>query len=228
MIYYCVKLVFQIIKVNLKRNIYQVLVVAFLTRKENKISNKLQKDIIKIDGKTIFINPFLYWRRIDQNTNRWLREPGQKSDLEIKPNRNRFYPEVDWDSLSVEQQILKDATVEMFLKTLELISTFHSDLNSDQLLEVEKKMSITKKYSFEKWVQQAFAKKANAEIREKRKFQRLKFISKWKEWLSLEETHKALLPVIIMVFFSSFIGWSAGVSQNSCNPYFENSLESKI
>ena len=44
----------------------------------------------------------------------------------------------------------------------------------------------------------------------------------------LEETHKALLPVIIMIFVSSFIGWSAGISQNSCNPYFEDSLKSKI
>ena len=204
------------------------MIVAFLPTKENNLSNKLQKDIIKIAGKTIFINPFLYWRKIDESTNRWLREPGQISDAQIKSNRNRFYPEVDWDSLNEDQEALKDGTIEMLLKTLELISTFHPDLNPIQLLEVERKMSITKKYSFEKWVQQAFAKKANAEIREKRKFQRLKFISKWKEWLSLEETHKALLPVIIMVFFSSFIGWSAGISQNSCNPYFENSLESKI
>jgi len=204
------------------------MVVAFLQTKENKLSNKLQKDIIKIGGKTIFLNPFLYWRRIDHNTNRWLREPGQISELQIKTNRNRFYPEADWESLNDDQKDLKDGTIEMFLKTLELISTFHPDLSSGQLLEVERKMIISKKSSFEKWVQQSFAKRAYAQLREKRKFERIKFISKWKEWLSLEETHKALLPVIIMIFVSSFIGWSAGISKNSCNPYFEDSLKSKI
>ena len=202
--------------------------MSFLSKQENKLSSKLQKDIIKIGGKKIFINPFLYCRRIDENTNRWLREPGQMSEKQIKPNRNRFYPELDWNSLSEDQKVLKDATIEMFLKTLELISSFHPDLNSGQLLEVERKMSITKTYSFEKWVHQFFAKKARKQLKEKRKFERIKFVRTWKEWLSLEETHKALLPVIILVFLSSFIGWSAGISQNSCNPYFESSMEGKI
>ena len=40
----------------------------------------------------------------------------------------------------------------MFLKTLELISTFHPYLSSGQLLEIERKMAIIKKISFEKWV----------------------------------------------------------------------------
>ena len=204
------------------------MVVAFLQTKENKLSNKLQKDIIKIGGKTIFLNPFLYWRRIDENTNRWLRDPGQIPLEQIKTNRNRFYPEVDWNSLNDDQKAFKDGTIEMFLKTLELISTFHPDLNSGQLLEVERKMTISKKYSFEKWVQRSFAKKAKAQLREKRKFERIKFISRWKEWLSLEETHKALLPFIMLIFLSSLIGWSAGISRNSCNPYFEDSLKSKI
>ena len=66
----------------------------------NKISNHLQQDVVKIAGKTIFINPFLYWRRFDENTNRWLREPGQMSEEQIQPNRNRFYPEIDWADLS--------------------------------------------------------------------------------------------------------------------------------
>ncbi len=200
----------------------------FLSKKANKFSSKLQKDIVKIGGKTIFINPFLYWRRIDEKTNIWLREPGQISGVEIKPNRIRFYPEVDWEYLSEDQKALKDGTIEMFLKTLELISTFHPDLNSGQLLEVERKLLMIKKYSFEKWVQQSFVKKTNAQLREKRKFERLNFISRWKEWLSLEETHKALRPVIILIFLSSFVGWSAGISQNSCNPYFEDSIKSKI
>ena len=42
-----------------------------------QLSRRLQKDSITISGKVIFINPFLYWRRFDKNTDRWLREPGQ-------------------------------------------------------------------------------------------------------------------------------------------------------
>ncbi len=197
-------------------------------RPENKLSSHLQQDVVKIAGKTIFINPFLYWRRFDENTNRWLREPGQMSEEQIQLNRNRFYPEIDWSDLSQEQKLIKDASVEMFLKTLELISTFHPQLNSGQLLEVERKMAITKKLPFEKWVQKSFAQKARAREREKRKFLRDRFISNWKEWLILENTQQALLPIIVVIFISAFVGWSAGVSKNSCNPYFEQNIEQSI
>tara|TARA_Y100001968_G_C19142296_1_gene612024 strand:- start:66 stop:674 length:609 start_codon:yes stop_codon:yes gene_type:complete len=197
-------------------------------RPENKISSHLQQDVVKIAGKTIFINPFLYWRRFDENTNRWLREPGQISEEQIQLNRNRFYPEIDWSDLSQEQKLIKDASVEMFLKTLELISTFHPQLNSGQLLEVERKMAITKKLPFEKWVQKSFDQKARAREREKRKFLRDRFISNWKEWLILENTQQALLPIIVVIFISAFVGWYAGVSKNSCNPYFEQNIEQSI
>ena len=191
----------------------------------NKIQNHLQQDALKIAGKTIFINPFLYWRRFDENTNRWLREPGQMSEEQIQPNRKRFYPEIDWPDLSDEEKLLKDATVEMFLKTLELISTFHPNLNAGQLLEVERKMAITKKLSFEKWVSKSFAKKARLLENEKRKFQRERFFTSWREWLSLENTQQAILPLIVAIFISSFIGWTLGISKNSCNPYFEQKFE---
>ena len=101
---------------------------------ERNITNHLQQDVVKVSGKTIFINPFLYWRRFDENTNRWLREPGQMSEDQIEPNRNRFYPEIEWSDLSHEEKLIKDATVEMFLKTLELISKFHPNLSSGKLL----------------------------------------------------------------------------------------------
>ena len=94
------------------------------------IYNLIFINFFDISGKTIFINPFLYWRRFDENTNRWLREPGQMSEEQIKLNRNRFYPEIEWAALSNEQKIIKDGTVEMFLKTLELISTFHPYLSA--------------------------------------------------------------------------------------------------
>ena len=192
---------------------------------ERKITNHLQQDVIKISGKTIFINPFLYWRRFDENTNRWLREPGQMSDDQIHLNRNRFYPEVEWSDLSDEQKRIKDGTVEMFLKTLELISTSHPSLSSGQLLEVERKMAIIKKIPFEKWVTKSFAKKARLLENEKRKFERESFFRSWSEWFRLENTQKAILPLIDMIFIASFIGWSLGISKNSCNPYFEQNLD---
>ena len=195
---------------------------------DNKVRNHLQKDVLKIGGKIIFINPFLYWRRFDENTNRWLREPGQMSEEQIAPNRNRFYPEIEWSDLSQDQRLIKDAAVEMFLKTLELVSTFHPQLSSGQLLEVERKMAITKKLSFEKWVKKSYDKKARAQENEKRKFQRDRFLSSWKEWLSLENTHQALFPLILVVFISALIGWSLGISKNSCNPYFEQNLDQSI
>ena len=192
---------------------------------ERNITNHLQQDIVKLSGKTIFINPFLYWRRFDENTNRWLRELGQMSEDQIQPNRNRFYPEIDWSDLSQEKKHIKDATVEMFLKTLELISTFHPDLNSGQLLEVERKMVIIKKIPFEKWVKKSLAKKSRLLENEKRKFQRERFFSSWRDWLSIENTQQAILPLIVVIFISTFIGWSLGISKNSCNPYFEQNLD---
>ena len=197
-------------------------------KSEKKITNHLQQDVVKVSGKKIFINPFLYWRRFDENTNRWLREPGQMSEDQINPNRNRFYPEIDWADLSQEQKLIKDATIEMFLKTLELISTFHPYLTSGQLLEVERKMAIIKKIPFEKWVTKSFAKKVRAELEEKRKFQREKFFRSWREWFSLENTHQAILPMIVVIFIASFVGWSFGISKNSCNPFFESGFDQEI
>ena len=192
---------------------------------EKKVTNHLQQDVVKVSGKTIFINPFLYWRRFDENTNRWLRELGQMSENQILANRNRFYPEIEWDDLSHEEKLIKEATIEMFLKTLELISTFHPYLSSGQLLEVERKMAIIKKIPFEKWVIKSFAKKARSLENEKRKFQRERFFSSWREWLSLENTRQAILPLIVTMFISLFVGWSLGISKNSCNPYFEQNLD---
>tara|TARA_Y100000589_G_C27110369_1_gene611944 strand:- start:493 stop:1101 length:609 start_codon:yes stop_codon:yes gene_type:complete len=196
--------------------------------KENSISNKLQQDILKIEGKTIFINPFLYWRKFDESTNRWLREIGQIPQGQIELNRNRFYPELDWSLLSEDEKLIKDGSVEMFLKTLDLVITFHPTLNSSQMLQVEMKMTRAKKNSFEKWVKNSFAKKAKITLREKRKFQRDMFIRNWHEWFSLDTTHTALLPIVLMIFLSAFIGWSAGISRNSCNPYFESETNKYI
>ena len=181
-----------------------------------QLSRRLQKDSITISGKVIFINPFLYWRRFDNNTDRWLREPGQLGEEQINLNRARFYPEVDWT-------FLKDAAVEMFLKTLELIGTFHPQLTAGQLLEVERKMAVTKKKSFERWVEKSFKKKINQASKERNRFARERFVRGWREWLSLETTHQAFLPFAAIIVMSIFGGWSIGISNNSCTPYFPTS-----
>jgi hypothetical protein len=59
-----------------------------------------------------------------------LREPGQLGEEQIRSNRGRFYPELAWDLLDEDAVRIKDGAVEMFLKSLELISTFHPELNS--------------------------------------------------------------------------------------------------
>ena len=69
---------------------------------ENKITKHLQQDVVKISGKTIFINPFLYWRRFDENT------IGGFENL-VKCQKNKFklieivYPEIDWSDLNDDQ-----------------------------------------------------------------------------------------------------------------------------
>ena len=185
-----------------------------------RLSRRLHKDSITISGKVININPFLYWRRFDTNTDRWLREAGQLGEEQINLNRARFYPEVDWTFLDDEERIIKDAAVEMFLKTLELISTFHPDLTAGQLLEVERKMAVTKKNSFERWVEKSFKKKINQASKERNRFARERFLRSWREWFTLETTHQAFLPFAAIIVLSIFGGWSIGISNNSCTPYF--------
>ena len=66
-----------------------------------QLQRRLQQDSIQLGGRTIYLNPFLYWRRFDSNTDRWLREPGQLTEDQITANRSRFYPELDWGQLMI-------------------------------------------------------------------------------------------------------------------------------
>ncbi len=177
---------------------------------------RLQQDSILVSGKIVYINPFLYWRRFDSNTDRWLREPGQLGEEQIRVNRGRFYPELDWEQLDENQSEIKDAAVEMFLKSLELIGTFHPELTAGQLLEVERKMAVTKKRSFERWVEKSFRRRLKQESRERKRFARERFLRSWREWISLETTHHAVGPMVALLVLAGFGGWSMGMSQTSC------------
>ena len=194
----------------------------------NQLSKNLQGDIIKIAGKKIFINPFLYSRKLDQKTKNWLREMRRLSDSEIFENRVRFYPELDWKNLSEDEKRIAYATIEMFLKTMELIKTFHPYLSLDQLNIVERNLLFYKKYSFEKWVKKQFMKQTKLILKEKRKSYISSFINTWSNWLSIKETQQILIPIFVIILFSTLLGWFAGVSKNSCNPYFESSTTHQL
>mgnify|MGYP001197931425 CR=1 FL=1 len=190
--------------------------------KKDLLASYLQQDIIKIGDQKIFTNPFLYSRRLDQNSNKWLREIGQIEHSIIVKNRLRFYPEIDWSSLTNDEKYMKDASVEMFLKTLEIIKNFNPNLTVKQINQVEKKILVFKKKFFEIWVQKKIKKNSQLQLKEAKRNNRETSMSDWKEWLSTRQTQKAFYPFFVIIIMSLMIGWFTGVANNSCNPYFES------
>jgi hypothetical protein len=180
-----------------------------------QLQRRLQQDSIQLAGKVIYLNPFLYWRRFDANTDRWLREPGQLAEDQVGANRLRFYPELDWDLLSDDERVIKDGAVEMFLKSLELISTFNPELTPGQLLEVERKMAVTKKRAFERWVAKALKRRLQQEVSERRRFDRERLLRDWSEWMVFPVTRQALLPFTALLVVAVGGGWWWG-SQQFC------------
>ena len=183
---------------------------------------RFKQDIIRIDGQKIVINPFLYLRKLDQKRNTWLREPGQISKSRIKLNRSKYYPGINWEILNLNEKLIKETTIELFLKTNEIIKTFYSSLNSEQFVEVEKKLIYHQKIYFEKISKNFFIKNERLLLNEKRKLKIAVLISDWQKRLSLKETRKLIMPVFVIILISALLGWFAGISQNSCNPYFES------
>ncbi|NDG75345.1 MAG: hypothetical protein EBX49_08455 [Synechococcaceae bacterium WB8_1B_136] len=178
-----------------------------------QLQRRLQQDSIELAGKVVYLNPFLYWRRFDANTDRWLREPGQLSEEQISANRTRFYPELALELLAEEELAIKDGAVEMFLKSLELITTFNPELTPGQLLEVERKMAVTKKRAFERWVAKALKRRQQQLESERRRFDRERFLRDWGEWLLLPVTRQALLPVSAALVLAAAAGWWLGAQQ---------------
>lgn len=180
-----------------------------------QLQRRLQQDSIQLAGKVIYLNPFLYWRRFDANTDRWLREPGQLDEEQVDANRLRFYPELEWELLSEDDRVIKDGAVEMFLKSLDLISTFNPELTPGQLLEVERKMAVTKKRAFERWVAKALKRRLQQEVSERRRFDRERLLRDWSEWMLLPVTRQALLPFSALLVLAVGGGWWWG-SQQFC------------
>jgi hypothetical protein len=98
----------------------------------------------------------------------------------------------------------------MFLNSLELISTFNPDLSAGHLLEVERKMAVTKKKAFERWVARALDRRGKESLRERRRFDRDRLLRGWMEWLSLEGTRQAALPFSVLLVLAVAGGWWLG------------------
>jgi len=187
-----------------------------VSEQDPSLQRRLQQDTILFGSKTVYLNPFLYWRRFDANTDRWLREPGQLSEEQILANRLRFYPELDGVDLEPQELAVKDGSVEMFLKSLELISTFNPELTAGQMLEVERKMAVTKKKAFERWVGRALRRREAETLRQRRRFDRERLLRGWMEWFSLDATRQALLPLSALLVLAGAGGWWLGSHQGSC------------
>jgi hypothetical protein len=114
-----------------------------------------------------------------------------------------------------EERAIKDGAVEMFLKSLELISTFNPELTAGQLLEVERKMAVTKKRAFERWVAKALKRRLQQEVSERRRFDRERLLRDWSEWMVLPVTRQALLPFTALLVVAVGGGWWWG-SQQFC------------
>ena len=189
---------------------------------------RLEQDIVKINGKKIFINPFLYLKKFDEQTKIWLREFGQISKSKIDLNTSKFYPDLNWEILSLKEKLVKDNTIELFLKTIQIVKTFNPNLTHEELVEVENQLIFYKKMAFEKWSRKYFRKKDRLFLKEKRKAERDIFINKWQKWFALQETQKLIMPAFAIILISSLIGWFAGISVNSCNPYFESDRSNQL
>ncbi len=102
----------------------------------------------------------------------------------------------------------------MFLKSLELISTFNPELTSGQMLEVERKMAVTKKRAFERWVGRSLRRREQVEEKARRRFDRERNLRAWMEWLALDVTRQAVLPLAALLAVAVAGGWWWGSQQN--------------
>lgn len=80
----------------------------------------------------------------------------------------------------------------MFLRSLELISTFNPNLSAGRLLQLERRMAVAKKRSFEPWLERALPGRRPQEQRQCRQSLHQRFLQRWSPWLSLDCTRQAL------------------------------------
>jgi len=76
-------------------------------------------------------------------------------------------------------------------------------------------MAVTKKRAFERWVERALQRREREGLRERRRFDRERLLRGWLEWLSLDVTRQALLPLSLLLVLAVAGGWWLG-SQRFC------------
>jgi len=76
-------------------------------------------------------------------------------------------------------------------------------------------MAVTKKRAFERWVERALDRRRQQELKERRRFDRERTLRYWGEWLTLEATRQALVPLSALLVLVAAGGWWMG-SQSSC------------
>ncbi|MFM7675700.1 MAG: hypothetical protein ACKO5F_08955, partial [Synechococcus sp.] len=77
--------------------------------------------------------------------------------------------------------------------------------------------AVTKKRAFERWVEKALRRREEAEQRERRRFDRERFWRGWSEWILLDTTRQALVPLMALLVLAVGGGWWWG-SQQACGP----------
>jgi hypothetical protein len=76
-------------------------------------------------------------------------------------------------------------------------------------------MAVTKKRSFERWVIRSLQRRQREEARQRRRFDRDRSLRAWGEWIGLEATRQALLPLTALLVVAATGGWWLG-SQQAC------------
>ncbi|MFN6133045.1 MAG: hypothetical protein ACK46L_09120, partial [Synechococcaceae cyanobacterium] len=83
-------------------------------------------------------------------------------------------------------------------------------LSAGHLLEVERKMAITKKRAFERWVTRALRRREGEAQRQRRRFDRERLLRGWGERLGAAGTRTALLPLTAALVLVFGAGWWFG------------------
>lgn len=78
-------------------------------------------------------------------------------------------------------------------------------------------MAVTKKLAFERWVTKSLRRRHHQEARERRRFDRERVLRGWSEWLLLDATRQALLPLMALLVLAVGGGWWLG-TQQPCRP----------
>ena len=92
---------------------------------------------------------------------------------------------------------------------------FHSgDRAFDKRFEVERKMAGTKKKSFERWVTRSLRRRQQEGEKARRRFDRERTLRGWGEWLALDVTRQALVPLASLLVIAVAAGWWWGSQQN--------------